>query len=883
MTSSLPASDRKNLPELLAPAGSPEAFRAAVAAGADAVYLSGKRFGARKFAGNFTEDEIATAVDYAHRRGVRIYVTVNTAIKEHELAEAVSYLIRLYSMGVDAVLVQDIGLASFAREFVPGLPLHASTQMTIHTTEGVRWAAEQGFTRVVLARELSLAAVEKIARETRDIPIGLEVFAHGALCYCYSGQCLFSSFIGGRSGNRGMCAQPCRKPYTFVTGETDRFGRPSRLEEHRSPARYLLSPKDLSTYDNLGKLARSPVASLKIEGRMRSAGYVAVVVSAYRRALDAVAGGTFVPSPAVGHDLMLAFNRGFTAGYLFGERGEQLMGRDAPDNRGVLIGTVAAYDQKTRNVSVQLSGLVVPEAGDGLLISSPGHEEGESGFSLNNAPVPGRKGFVSFSVPAPVKAGSGVFITFSRDLDSRARHIIDHPDDSLRHPLPVDLAVSVGPDGEMHFEGTIRSPRGEEIQVSFTPDLRLAPARSRPLTCEMLGQQLQKTGGTPFTIRSLILDYDGTLFAPLAGLNKARRDFLTLAEEQRVSSCRPRPGEVDGISNRWETEMAGRKARAVMAAELPLRSSLSLCVYTDSADCVRSAVLAGCHAVCHEPGFSRGCRGGGVGPDVSLFEAELVEASGICRVAGVVFTGKFPRIVDDGYLTAVLPVIQKLSGTGIIRYMADDPGTARSLIHLVPAGEITGSTGLTIFNHAGVRALAREFGLLTISPELAVGEIRSLVAAARAEGLATTFSLIVEGSGEMMVSEDCLAVPGNRAGDGERPAGTRTFSGLADATGHVFPLVTDSGCRTHILNAAETCLIDHLPAIADLGIGEIVIDARGRTPEYVAAMTRIYREALAIVAGQTGTVHDLGRLKEQVKQIALGGITAGHFLRGLKE
>ena len=201
---------KKVLPELLAPAGSPESLRAAIAAGSDAVYVSGKRFGARKYAANFTRDEITEGIRLAHARGVRIYVTVNTLIHDRELAGVADELVWLYAAGADAVLVQDPAVASLARGIVPRLPLHASTQMTIHNTDGVLWAAEQGFSRVVLARELPLAEIRTIAEKTRHTGIGFEVFIHGALCYSYSGQCLLSSVIGGRSGNRGMCAQPCR-------------------------------------------------------------------------------------------------------------------------------------------------------------------------------------------------------------------------------------------------------------------------------------------------------------------------------------------------------------------------------------------------------------------------------------------------------------------------------------------------------------------------------------------------------------------------------------------------------------------------------------------------------------------------------------------------
>ncbi|MCU0631244.1 MAG: U32 family peptidase, partial [Methanoregulaceae archaeon] len=309
---------KRRLPELLAPAGSPEAFRAAVAAGADAVYLSGKRFGARKFARNFTDDELKDAIDFAHRRDVRVYVTINTLIHDRELDDVLEYLLWLYSIGTDAVLLQDTGIAALARHIVPLLPLHASTQMTIHSTAGVEWAARQGFSRVVLARELTIEEIEEIYLMTAESEIGLEVFAHGALCYCYSGQCLLSSVIGGRSGNRGMCAQPCRKPYSVITADTDDYGRPSVIRELPSTDRYPLSPKDLCTYEHLSRLVKSPIISLKIEGRMKSAEYVAMVVSTYRKALDAFQEGRSVASKDAVQDLSRVFNRGLTEGYLFG-------------------------------------------------------------------------------------------------------------------------------------------------------------------------------------------------------------------------------------------------------------------------------------------------------------------------------------------------------------------------------------------------------------------------------------------------------------------------------------------------------------------------------------------------------------------------------------
>ncbi len=277
--------------ELLAPAGSFEALRAAVENGADAVYLGGKSYSARALAANFSLEELQAALDYCHIRGVRVYVTANTLLREDELGGAVTYLADLYRWGVDAVIVQDLGLISRTRREIPGLELHGSTQMTIHNSKDFRVMERLGLTRVVLARELGSTAIKGICQQTS---VELEVFIHGALCLCYSGQCLMSSLIGGRSGNRGQCAQPCRQPYTVdgltVSGE------------------YVLSPKDLSLISHLDLLREAGVTSLKIEGRLKSPDYVGVVVRTYRAALD---GEEYQPG-----DLGTVFNRGFTKAYI---------------------------------------------------------------------------------------------------------------------------------------------------------------------------------------------------------------------------------------------------------------------------------------------------------------------------------------------------------------------------------------------------------------------------------------------------------------------------------------------------------------------------------------------------------------------------------------
>ena len=314
------------LPELLAPAGDMECLYAAVAAGADAIYVGGKRFGARAFAKNFEPDELASAVRYCHLHGVRLYVTINTLIEDKEMPEALEYAAQLYRMGVDALIAADIGLISAIRRYIPDMEIHASTQMSLHSAMGVDMAARLGVSRAVVARELSLGDIKAVVENSK---CEIEVFLHGALCVCHSGQCLFSSMVGGRSGNRGECAQPCRLPY--------------------NNGKYPLSLKDLSLAEHIPALIESGVASLKIEGRMKSPEYVYTVTKIYRRLLDEGRAST----PAENEQLRKAFSRGgFTDGYFVGNTETKMTGirsnEDKEDSRGL-----ASLDITKKRVAVR--------------------------------------------------------------------------------------------------------------------------------------------------------------------------------------------------------------------------------------------------------------------------------------------------------------------------------------------------------------------------------------------------------------------------------------------------------------------------------------------------------------------------------------------------
>ncbi|WP_292521593.1 U32 family peptidase [Methanoculleus sp.] len=832
-------------PELLAPAGSPEALAAAVAAGADAIYLAGRRFGARHYAANFSDDELRSAVDYAHLRGVRVYVTVNILIRDDELPDVARYLLWLYEIGADAVLVQDTGVASLAREVVPDLPLHASTQMTVHNREGVVWAAREGFSRVVLARELTLAEIEGMAEDAEARGVGIEVFAHGALCYCYSGQCLLSSVIGGRSGNRGMCAQPCRKPYRLVIGEMDDFGRPKDLRAVPAKDHYLLSTRDLAIYPYLDRIVHAPVASLKVEGRMRSAEYVATVVSIYRRALDAIAAGeAWSPSRQDIRALALAFNREFTEGYILGA--PDIMARDRPGNRGILLGTVVGYDPRRREATVRLIGDLAPRSGDGLAFCTddPDHDVGAV---VRGTPAV-RRGTARLSVPEPVGEGTRVFLTRSADLEERAQRVMEKP----LQQLPLDVTVTWD-DGTPCLEATVLAHDDEPLRVRYRSDLVMEPARSRPLTTEQIAEQFGKTGGTPFMIRHMDLRYPGGLFAPLGELNRVRRSFFERVEAAVLAAWRPGQNAVDAARERVKKAIAGM-VRPPSPHPEPRVPSVS--VYTDTLEGAAAAARCGAKVVYLEPSTP----------------AILKEAAAVCREGGADLVWKWPSITRRNFLDAAAPLLPSLYEAGIHGVMVSGMGAADAVRRAEPRMPLYGAAGLNVWNHRTAGELAGHFLRCTASPELPAADLARL---AESAGGVLELEVLVQGNIEALVTEDRLVA----AVAGEHPAGR--FMGIEDRRNRVFPLRSDGEGRTCIANAVETCLIDHLPRIAGMGVDAVAIDARGRGPHYAADMARIYREGIDAVARRDHGM--LSVLKDEVKRRALGGITGGHFVRGIEE
>ncbi|MDO5714531.1 MAG: U32 family peptidase [Tissierellia bacterium] len=486
-----------NLPEVLAPAGSMEALKAGVAAGCHAVYLGGKLFSARAFANNFSKKELEEAVSYCHMRNVKVYVTMNTLLSDKELSSALEYARYLYEIGVDAIIVQDMGLVRVLQHSLKDMPLHGSTQLFVHNLEGAKVLVDLGFERIVLARETPLSEIKRIKNH---VDVEIEYFVHGALCVCYSGQCLMSSMIGGRSGNRGACAQPCRKSYQVVDRDQNIY-----LDGH------ILSPMDLNTSENLDKLLEAGVDSLKIEGRMKSPEYVGAAVSLYNKAIKER------PSQKDIDLVAQNFNRGFTKGLPLGDFGKKFVSMERPDNRGLVIGKVLSL--KGNTVKITLTEPVY--SGDGLEFSKK--RGGFGGLEVHEYLDPG---IHVLKLPFSVKKGTDIRRTFSVENKRELDEIINQ---ERKRPL----------------YGTVSIKKGKVAFLTITLDHReykvtgnkiVEEAKNVPLTLESVENQLNKLGDTPFFWKELDIFLEDNLFLPKSELNDLRRLGLEKILEKPVKS-----------------------------------------------------------------------------------------------------------------------------------------------------------------------------------------------------------------------------------------------------------------------------------------------------------------------------------------------------------
>ena len=495
--------------EILAPAGSYESFHASIVAGADAVYAGGPKFGARAFAENFTEDQLLNAIDYAHLHQRKFYLTVNTLLKDYEIEQLPEYLEPLYQRGLDAVIVQDMGVLNVVRQYFPDMDIHASTQMTVTGVNGAQFLKENGAVRVVPAREISLEEVRNIKSVTG---MEMECFVHGALCYCYSGQCLLSSLIGGRSGNRGQCAQPCRLPYT-VDGEKG----------------YLLSLKDICTLDIIPDLIESGIDSFKIEGRMKRPEYVAGVTSIYRKYVDLYLKNPQKPYWVDDKDkemLMDLFNRGgFHTGYYKQKNGRNMITIQKPNHIGVKVGTVLS--QKGREV--QMRALTDIAAGD-LIEFKNEAQRYTTGKSCKQGEV------ITILAPKGIRLSVGEVLYRVQSPELLNTLETSYSEGKVIEKLYGYISLEAGKAAKLVVckdEYSVEVESGQQVEA----------ASSRPLDEERIKKQLQKTGHTEFEFDVLDVELHGEVFLPMQQLNEMRRKALEELEKKIQDSFHRKTAE----------------------------------------------------------------------------------------------------------------------------------------------------------------------------------------------------------------------------------------------------------------------------------------------------------------------------------------------------
>ena len=495
--------------EILAPAGSYESFHAAIVAGADAVYAGGPKFGARAFAENFTEDQLLNAIDYAHLHQRKFYLTVNTLLKDYEIEQLPEYLEPLYQRGLDAVIVQDMGVLNVVRQYFPDMDIHASTQMTVTGVNGAQFLKENGAVRVVPAREISLEEVRNIKSVTG---IEMECFVHGALCYCYSGQCLLSSLIGGRSGNRGQCAQPCRLPYT-VDGEKG----------------YLLSLKDICTLDIIPDLIEAGIDSFKIEGRMKRPEYVAGVTSIYRKYVDLYLKNPQKPYLVDDKDkemLMDLFNRGgFHTGYYKQKNGRNMITIQKPNHIGVKVGTVLS--QKGREV--RMRALTDIAAGD-LIEFKNEAQRYTTGKSCKQGEV------ITILAPKGMRLPAGEVLYRVQSPELLNTLEIMYSKGKVIEKLYGYISMEAGKAAKLVV-------CKDEYSVEVESEQQVEAASSRPLDEERIKKQLQKTGNTEFAFDMLDVELHGEVFLPMQQLNEMRRKALEELEKKIQDSFHRKTAE----------------------------------------------------------------------------------------------------------------------------------------------------------------------------------------------------------------------------------------------------------------------------------------------------------------------------------------------------
>ncbi len=810
------------LPELLAPAGDWACVKAAVENGADAIYFGLDKFNARMRADNFTGADLPGLMEFLHRRGVKGYVTFNTLVFEPELAEAEQFLRAIIAAGVDAAIVQDAGICRLIRRLSPDFPIHASTQMTITSAAGIDFARDLGCSLVVLARECSIADIEKLNPARGDARPGampLEVFVHGALCVAYSGQCLTSESLGGRSANRGECAQACRMPYDLISD-----GRPVPLGDRR----YLLSPQDLSGLEILPELVRAGVASLKIEGRLKSPEYVASITRVYRRALDDL-GAAPPAAGAAGRDprryeLEMSFSRGLFTGWFGGTDNQKLVHARFGKKRGVFLGEVKKIVRD--GVIVNLAAPLKP--GDGIVFDAGRPDEKEEGGRIYEMEIPRFKlpgltltelrfgnGQIDF---LRVHVGDKLWKTNDPELDRRLRQ--SFAGDAPRFQRPVELEVHGLAGKPMTVIACDESGNTAKIESAMP----LAPAEKIPLTEEKLRAQLGRLGGTPFRLGGLKNLLSGDVLLPVSELNRLRRELVIELDRLRA---RPKRWTLTGAESRPPEAGAG-PAPAGLTAGL---NDPQLIVLVRSLAQLEAALKCGVTTVYCEFEDPKKYR-----EAVTTFHTAFGCPAGGGRRAGEIFVAP-PRIFKPGD-DWILNQVRSSNADGYLvrnhEHMGFFAGARR-----------VGDFSLNVANRLAADHFINHFALerVTASYDLNVTQLDALLQAAPP----AWFEITIHQHMPMFHMEHCVFCAFLSSGkdyrDCGRPCDVHDVR-LRDRVGAEHPLKADAGCRNTVFNSQAQTGAEFVERLLALGVRNFRVEFLNEPPAEVERTIAKYRQLL---------------------------------------
>ena len=863
-----PAQLRKlsGLPELLAPAGDWDCAKAAVENGADAIYFGLEKFNARMRAQNFTVATLPQLMEFLHRRGVKGYVTFNTLVFENEIADAEQYLRAIIAAGVDAAIVQDVGICKLIRSLSPDFPIHASTQMTVTSAAGVDFARELGCNLVVLARECSIKEIEKIQATQSAMfgvpPLGglaseppkggtpnqlpLEVFVHGALCVAYSGQCLTSESLGGRSANRGECAQACRMPYDLISD-----GKLVPLGDKK----YLLSPQDLAGLEVLPELIRAGVASLKIEGRLKSPEYVANITRVYRKALNQLGSSrreeahskfpdprpqTLDPKtsepPHVGcyehqdrYDMEMAFSRGLYTGWFGGINNQQLVHARFGKKRGVYLGGVA----KVSRDSVTLKLEAPLKLGDGIVFDAGKPAEKEEGgrvyeiqnskFKIQNAEVELRfaHDHIDFS---RVHVGDKVWKTNDPELDKRLRQTFEG--DKIRFQRPLHLEVHGLAGKPLTLIARDELGHGTQLESAMP----LTQAEKQPLTTERLREQLGRLGSTPFCLGELKNELAGEVMLPMSELNRLRREVAAELERQRAL---PKRWQLDDRRRRREEshfESVGKSQRLVTSSP----TSAELIVLVRDLPQLEAALACGVTTIYCEfedpkkyreavTTFhtARGC---------SVYQPSTNNYQPTIWVAP-------PRIFKTGE-EWILKLVRSSNADGYL---------VRNYDHLKFFADCRkrGDYSLNIANHFAADYFKNKFALETVtaSYDLNVTQLEALLQSAPPEW----FEITIHQHMPMFHMEHCVFCAflskGTDYTNCGRPCDVHDVR-LRDRVGAEHALKADAGCRNTVFNSQSQTGAEYVERMLQLGVRNFRVEFLNEKPEQVKQVIAKYRQLL---------------------------------------